>query len=92
MHYYAVVGKELYLIKNFRRLGIGNQFCLDLFVKRVHGHVSTALVLRGVMAKIIAVDKGSIGEELGLEIGDELVGFVLTCLSNACTDTYKGDK
>ncbi|MCX4362856.1 MAG: DUF512 domain-containing protein [Clostridia bacterium] len=27
------------------------------------------------MAKIIAVDKGSIGEELGLEIGDELVGF-----------------
>lgn len=27
------------------------------------------------MAKIIAIDKGSIGEELGLEVGDELLGF-----------------
>lgn len=27
------------------------------------------------MAKIIAIDKGSIGEELGLEAGDELLGF-----------------
>lgn len=27
------------------------------------------------MAKIIAIDKGSIGEELGLEVGDELIGF-----------------
>ena len=27
------------------------------------------------MAKITAIDKGSIGEELGLEVGDELIGF-----------------
>ncbi len=27
------------------------------------------------MARIIAIDKGSIGEELGLEVGDELLGF-----------------
>ena len=27
------------------------------------------------MAKIIAVQKGGIGEELGMEIGDELLGF-----------------
>ena len=27
------------------------------------------------MAKIVAIDKGSIGEELGLEVGDELLGF-----------------
>ena len=27
------------------------------------------------MAIITAIDKGSIGEELGLEVGDELLGF-----------------
>ena len=27
------------------------------------------------MARITAIDKGSIGEELGLEVGDELIGF-----------------
>ena len=27
------------------------------------------------MAKIVAIDKGSIGEEIGLEVGDEIIGF-----------------
>ena len=30
---------------------------------------------REYMAKIVAIDKGSIGEEIGLEVGDEIIGF-----------------